>query len=255
MNLNDLFQKNEKPLDRLPEDGGFAGIFRTICCVGDSLSSGEFQVPLETGGWSYYDMYEYSWGQFMARTIGAKVYNFSRGGMTAKWYLETYADENGLWDKNKKAQAYIIALGVNDILNDNMPIGSVEDVKDDYKENEKTFAGQYGAIVQRYKAISPDAKFFFVTMPRECPDWGPENGRADHRKLMYDFAEKFDNSYVIDLFEYAPCFDEDFKKKFFLNGHMNPLGYALFGKMITSYLDFIIRHNVEDFNLIGFAGK
>ena len=40
MNINDFYaQEGEKPLDNLVTDGGFCGIFRTIGCVGDSLSS------------------------------------------------------------------------------------------------------------------------------------------------------------------------------------------------------------------------
>jgi len=72
----------------LLEGGGFCSIFRTFAFVGDSLSSGEFQLPKEDGKWGYYDMFDYSWGQFMARTLGSKVYNFSKGGMTAKAYLQ-----------------------------------------------------------------------------------------------------------------------------------------------------------------------
>ena len=84
MNLYDyLLKPTEKPLDNIPEDGGFSAIFRTIACIGDSLSSGEFESRNPDGSRGYHDMFEYSWGQFIARQIGAKVYNFSRGGMTA----------------------------------------------------------------------------------------------------------------------------------------------------------------------------
>ena len=47
---------------------------------------------------------------------------------------------------------------------------------------------------------------------------------------------------------------EDFKEKFYLNGHMNACGYLLTAKMIVSYIDYIIRHNIEDFNEVGFIG-
>ena len=50
------FDENEKPFDNIVEDGGFCKIFRTIACIGDSLSSGEFQVMLASGNWGYYDM-------------------------------------------------------------------------------------------------------------------------------------------------------------------------------------------------------
>ena len=32
---------------------------------------------------------------------------------------------------------------------------------------------------------------------------------------------------------------------------MNPMGYLLFAKMIDSYIDYIIRHNMDDFKYTG----
>ena len=42
--------ENEKPLDNLVTDGGYASIFRTVAFVGDSLSSGEFETLDEATG-------------------------------------------------------------------------------------------------------------------------------------------------------------------------------------------------------------
>lgn len=55
----------EKPLDRIVTDGGMCAIFRRIACIGDSLSSGEFESVKEDGTHVYHDMYEYSWGSFI----------------------------------------------------------------------------------------------------------------------------------------------------------------------------------------------
>ena len=77
-------EKGEKPLDKLVINGGFCGVFRTIACIGDSLSSGEFESLNNDGQRGYHDYFEYSWGQYMARDIGCTAYNFSRGGMTAR---------------------------------------------------------------------------------------------------------------------------------------------------------------------------
>ena len=81
--------ENEKPLEQIPEEGGFAGIFRRIACIGDSLSSGEFEAVDSAGQRGYYDFFEFSWGQYLGRLVGSTVYNFSRGGMTAKHYCES----------------------------------------------------------------------------------------------------------------------------------------------------------------------
>ncbi len=249
--IKNIDNPNEKPLDNLT-DCGFCGILRTIGCVGDSLSSGEFETIDMEGKRHYYDLYEYSWGQFIARATGAKVYNFSRGGMSAKQYMETFAQEKDFWNPELKCKAYIIALGVNDLLNDRQEVGSVSDICiEDYTKNKPTFAGYYAAIIQRLKEISPDAKFFFMTMPEEHNRREIEVIKDRHAALMYEFATFFTNSYVIDLKKYGPVYDEAFKENFYLNGHLNACGYALTAKMVTSYIDYIIRHNFDDFREIG----
>lgn len=251
---NELYNESEKPLDNLVEGYSHTSIFRTMAFIGDSLSSGEFETRDENGKPGYHDLYDYSWGQFIARKNGIKAYNFSRGGMTAKEYMESFAEANGMWDMDKACQAYVIALGVNDIYNGNMEIGSVEDIDDEnFLNNNPTFAGYYGGIIQKYKEISPDAKFFFVTFPNL--DVLQEDIKKQKMiDVLYSFAEHFDNSYIIDLNKYGPVYDEKFKKKFYLYKHMNPSGYLLTAKIIDSYIDYIIRHNPEDFKTIGFVG-
>ena len=103
--------ENEKPLDRIVTDGGFCAIFRTIACIGDSLSSGELESIDADGTKRYNDFYEYSWGQFIGRSCGSKVYNFSQGGMTAKTYMEVFADNKGFWGTDKLAQS-ALELGI-----------------------------------------------------------------------------------------------------------------------------------------------
>ncbi|MBE6904451.1 MAG: SGNH/GDSL hydrolase family protein [Ruminococcaceae bacterium] len=243
--------KAEKPLERIVEDGGFCKIFRTIGCVGDSLSSGEFESLDEQGNIGYHDLYEYSWGQFLARDCGCKVFNFSRGGMTAKEYMQSFAQDNGFWDDDKVCQAYIIALGVNDILNMKQEIGSVSDIDlKDYNNNKDTFAGWYSRIIQRLKEKQPKARFFLVTMPQN------ENGPVskEHTELLYELSKLFEYTYVIDLDKYAPVYDEQFRKIFYLSGHLNAAGYVFTAKIMESYIDYIIRHNMDDFCQIGFVG-
>ena len=249
-----LFDSDEKPLDRLAHGYSHTSVFRTIAFVGDSLSSGEFETRDENKRPGYHDLYEYSWGQYIARKNGLLAYNFSRGGMTAQEYMESFAEERGFWSKDKAAQAYVIALGVNDVYNKNMEIGSVADIDiENYKNNKPTFLGYYAQIVARYKEISPDAKFFFVTFPNTDT---PERDEKTHGviKALCDLAEFFDNSYVINLYDYGPIHDAKFKEKFYLYGHLNPSGYILTAEVIDSYIDYIVRHNPDDFKTIGFVG-
>ena len=245
--------ENERPLDVIKPDGGFTKIFRTIACVGDSLSSGEFE-SLDAWQWrSHHDLYEYSWGQYMARAIGSKVYNFSKAGMTAKQYVETFADDRGFWNPELKAQAYVIALGVNDIVNCKWEIGTPDDVDlENYKNNKPTFMGYYAHIIARYKEIEPRAKFFLTTIAREGNDL--DSYRAAHRDAIYKLAEMFDNTYVIDLYEYMPAHDEEFKRNFYMGDHLTPAGYLVAAETMMSYIDYIIRNNPRDFKEVGFIG-
>ena len=246
------FPPYEKPLERLVSDGGFCGIFRTIACVGDSLASGDFETVVN--GCRYFiDVFDYSWGQYIARAAGCTVYNFSRGGMTAKEYTESFASAMCFWNTEKAAQAYIIALGCNDFFEkDQLPIGDISDVCDDYRKNANTFVGKYAEIIQRYKIIAPDAKFFLMTMPDEDMDEDGKNKLRLHHDLIHKIAEEFSNCYVIDLYEYAPVQTAEFKEKFYLEGHLNPCGYVLFAQLIMSYIDYIVRHNIEDFKRTAF---
>lgn len=249
---------DEKPLDNIVQNGGFCGIFRTIACIGDSLSSGEFESCVN-GEVGWRDYYDYSWGQFIARDTGSRVYNFSRGGMTAKEYCESFATDNDFWNIEKRCRAYIIALGVNDIsrvMEGNYDFGSIEDIdKENCENNADTFVGWYARIIQRYQKNQPKAKFFLMTMPKDKQDTDErESMYMRHNDMMYQLAEFFDNCYVLDLFKYGPEYNEEFKNHFYLAGHLNAAGYRLTALMVESYIDYIIRHNTEDFKQIGFVG-
>lgn len=251
----ELYITDEQPLDRLVDGYSYTSVFRKIAFIGDSLSSGEFETRDKDGNPGYHDLYEYSWGQYIARKNGLTAYSFSRGGMTAKEYMDSFAQANGFWDEEKACQAYVIALGVNDLYNLRYEVGSVNDVdKTDYRQNKQTTIGYYAAIIQRYKVIQPDAKFFLVTIPNNQPADFPKETAA-FREELYKLAAMFDNTYVIDLFQHGPVYDERFREQYFLYGHMTPSGYIFTAKLIDSYIDYIVRKNPEDFKHIGLVGS
>ncbi len=258
MDFKQIFSRDpeEKPLDIIKDDGGFTSIFRQIVVVGDSLASGELESMDAGCPRGYHDIFDISWGQYLARMSGTNVLNFSRGGMTASEYMNGWAAANGCWDKSKAAQAYIIALGCNDLDGLGQAVGSLDDIKEDYHRNADTFCGHFAKIIQEYKRIQPDAVFFLVTMPREdegCPE--DIKARHDaHEQLMIDLAGYFTNTYVVDLRKYGPAFDNENRKLFWTGGHLNSAGYYIVAKMIGSYIDYIVRHNMEKFNQSGFIG-
>lgn len=254
MNVSNFFDENEKPLDKLVTDGGFCGIFRNIGCIGDSLSSGEFESRTEDGIVNWHDMYEYSWGQYIARSTGSTVYNFSRGGMTARELAESFGEECKLW--STPCQAYIIALGVNDIsgaIREKTDLGDINDLGTGWEVD--NFARAYIGIITRLKRMQPHAKFFLMTVPKEENESEERMRLRDrHAEILYETAEKYANCYILDFRKYAPVYDSVFKEKFFLGGHLNPMGYILTARMTESYIDYIIRHNSDDFKQTAFIG-
>ncbi|MBO5285847.1 MAG: SGNH/GDSL hydrolase family protein [Clostridia bacterium] len=248
-----FYDETEKPLDHLVTGYSRTSIFRTMAFIGDSLSSGEFETRDKDGKTGYHDMFEYSWGQFIARKNGIKAYNFSRGGMTASEYIESFADSMGYFNPDLKAQAYVIALGVNDIYNRHYEIGSVDDVDvNNHENNKKTFLGYYGKIISKYKEISPDAKFFLVTFPDEQKLKEETLAVID---AFYKLSEKFTNTFVIDLYKYGPTYNDAFREKCNLYWHLSPAGYVFTAEMIDSYIDYIIRHNPASFREVGFINS
>ena len=65
---------------------------------------------------------------------------------------------------------------------------------EDPTKNAKTFTGYYARVIQQYKAIQPDAKFFLVTMPHQvmyesAP--GKSEIAAAHAARLHEMAAYF----------------------------------------------------------------
>ena len=116
--------------------------------------------------------------------------------------ITALAGEHGYWGREYACQAYILALGGNDLYGrGGMEVGEIGDIcREDYRENKPTFAGYYGQIIQRLQEISPHAKFFLVTMPREEKQTRKAREQGDgHASLLREMAGFFPNPYVIAL--------------------------------------------------------
>ena len=244
------------PIENKVVNGGLSAIFRTIGCVGDSLSSGE-HVSMKDGKAGFHDYYEYSWGQYIARATGATVYNFSAGGMSTTSFQSNKA-RLGFLDPDKKCQAYIVALGVNDALA-KVPTGTIKDIHPDNPElnNPDTYAGRLGKIISEIKEIQPKARVFLTTCPNNFGFTGDDREKRfdEHRALAYEIAELFEFTYVIDLRQYTPSKDHLFWRGGWMTGHLNAVGYLLVAEWIMSCIDHIIETNPDDFAQVGFIGR
>lgn len=240
--VDDNVQKKvDIPLGTILTDGGFTKIFRTIGVVGDSLSSGEMAYgdATDESTTKYVDMYEYSWIQYMARYCGSTAHNFSRGGLSTRTFFSD-SSYTKMMDSAYKCQAYFIALGHND-YNQGVPIGSSADIHIDNPDaNADTYYGNYAKIISKIKTVSPKAKIFCIGMKHK--------GFKQYNDVIEYMQTIFDNVYFLNMNKYNSNYEswED------TQGHGNAMGYLNYSYQISSYVDWIIKNNRDDFKYVQF---
>jgi len=246
-------------IDRYNKNYPLISIFRTIGFVGDSMASGE-QESLMNGEKGYNDYYEYSWGQFIARDCGLTGYNFSKGGLTAKSWMDLNETEHFLCEE-KKCQAYVIALGENDIekMDKEYPLGfgDISDIDfNDKTKNKDSFIGWYARIIQSIRELEPKARIFLLTCPKFIVETKQRRTTHDrHQKIMHELAARFEFTYVLDLRKASIPLDKGFNKTFCMGKHFTPQGYIYAAKLIEREMDRAIRKYNSDFMQVGFIGR
>lgn len=225
-------------------------VFDTVGVIGDSLASGECAYK-DNGNTRYIDLYDKSWGQFMARDSGNTYYNFSKGGLTTRSWFTTEQGYPTASDGNHKCKAYIIGLGVNDQTLGSDYVGTSADINlNDYTQNADTFYGNYAKIIQTMKLQQPKAKFFLFTVPNSSTNYDNIN-----TAIRY-MATIFDNVYVIDLrTNYINFYQGDvFIRNNLRSGHYNAIAYEYMAKMIEQWISQYIYDNYEEFEQVEFIG-
>ena len=242
---------NELPLQNIDKTGGYTAIFHDIGIIGDSLACGCMEgVDTTTSEYKYTDNLQYSWGACISRATGCTCHQFCRGGQ--------YLHDNNWYSEWKQAvaqnpcTAYIICIGFNDYnwLNQSANnLGSLSDIKENFETNPNTFYGQYGKMISYIKSIQPKAKIFLVNM-----EWNSTDSSQINTAIS-EICQNTDNCYLIDLKKYAhePYWNVPNIYKTGLY-HKNTLGYQKTAWDIMSYIDYIIRHNMEDFIDVQFIG-
>ena len=257
--LKEIVGMSESPLSGLSENGGYVRAFEKIACIGDSLTAGNLNYNGDSSGEYVNDFTSYP--KNLERMLGNTVYKLAVGGATAINSDQSIAD-NHSWLKNadeKKwldniANAYVIALGVNDIGTYGSFSGDVTTDIDtsNYSNNALTSVGGYATIIQRILELQPKAKIFCVTIPNTRTT---TKKRKEANEKIKAIAELF-GCYLIDLETYGVSSTEaaDWKLKYYNGGHLNGLGYVELAKMILTYMNWIIKNNISDFKEIAFIG-
>ena len=251
-----VYPNPNNPLSVVNKTAGMLSIFHTVGCIGDSLASGESAYK-DGGTTKYVDLYDFSWGQCLARLTGNTYFNFSRGGLTTKTWME---QENGAgfgpnnihaFDGNHDCDAYFIGLGQND-KNASMTVGTTADINlSDYTQNADTYCGNYGKIIQRIQELQPKAPIFCFTDPN------PPYGDNSYNAVIPDIVALFSNVWIIDLNKYGKDLftaSGSVIKSQLRAGHYSAVGYQEVAFIISTYVDWIVRNNLSAFSQVEFIG-
>ena len=222
-------------------------IFRKVVCCGDSYTAG-YIVDTQDNINRYNEAY--AWPSAMARITGNDYINCGVSGANCAQWLD---NQRGLAaaQLSGKAQAYILALGLNDASEDvgrHLDLGTSEDIGQDVD----TYYGRYSQIIRELALISPDAHIFCTTIP------GPTSGQEDYNTAVSDivtaYAETY-NVYLVDLDEYRDMFRIPSITGDKRSGHYTSIGYEQFGEILTKVISRVINSNLSKFidvNLIPF---
>ena len=257
-----MITKDESPLDKIISDGGLMNIFQKVVCIGDSLTAGQFEAN-NTGTTTYNTKSDYGYPKHLQRILNNTVKTFAQGGVCASnaeqsvikghSWLNIFSEKALV--ESEKAECYIIALGTNDIGYYGEFSGDVTTDIDisNYNKNATNSVGGYAGIIQRIKELQPESKIFCVGIPATRNSLETRTVANQKIKAICDL---FSNCYFMDFQRYGVQPDNviDYKSIYYLGGHRSSQGYYQLAKEYSSYIDFIIRKNPNDFKQIPFIG-
>lgn len=185
-------------------------MFEKFGVVGDSFASGALMTGPNTGE-AHYNL---SWGQVLARNLGTECINFSEGGLTTKTWL-TSAKGLPLLLSSDAQDIYYLALGINDAYHLSnepiVPLGTISDIKANYRQNPDSFYGNYGRIIDQIKAKAPNAKLIMFTVAT----YSNATYSSPNKTSISNAIKEIANHYSIPVIEQDS--DWFFRSDFYLN--------------------------------------
>lgn len=243
--------KIEPDSNIVPNLNHFA-VFKSFSAIGDSITEGLYPSTFNEDGsvkkWAANK--SFSWVRYLGALTGASNYNYGVSGATAKtWYTNQYG-YSMMVNNNKRTQAYIIGLGVNDVISADYPIGSVADVDfDDCSNNAETFIGCYAKIIQSVISLNPTAKIFCLIPPNISTSNAP---KYDALKTLIADEHFVGTVFCVDLSsqDYKGFYQTDAVTKFKFGVHYSAPGYAQLAKILLYALSKTMIDNSQYFNQI-----
>ena len=213
--------------------GHASDIFRTVCCVGDSYTSGYIGTANGVSNTNE----EYAWPHYLANLTGNTFHNCGVSGANVITWQE---HERGLAKVRSvgPVQAYIVGLGLNDKSDSDraIPLGTIADVG----TNNRSYYGGLSKIVSELHKISPDAFIFVQTMPA----WDEVSMQYNNaiREMVAAFGEAY-NVHLLDLYNYVHWYALGDVATHASQGHYTAIGYQKFAELLRHvWSEYVTNH-------------
>jgi hypothetical protein len=232
--LLNKYEYRRKMLQALPNWSSLS-MFYKIGILGDSFASGSLHHPDGSGSETNYNL---SWGQILARDIGATVTNYSKGGLSAStWLTNTEFGLSKLLSSDPE-QLYICAFGINDWnQRTTYPIGTIADCNVDYSQNPATFYGSYGKVIGNIKAHASNAKIIMLSIMRENERILDADAKAIADHFDIPFIQLTDDDFFVS----------DYYARSMYENHPLSYGYSGIAQAMKRLLSKCIENNAEYF--------
>jgi len=137
----------------------YHALFENVCCIGDSLTEGDYGNGL--------GVHNYNYPRAFANLTGCNVVNLGASGQSAKswWEIKERKFTAESLDFSRY-DCFFILLGQNGGLNGAMNSSDVSDL------------GYYCKIIEAIKTKSPNASIFLLTIPHNIADGANDNTNA-----------------------------------------------------------------------------
>lgn len=223
----------------------FLQIFKSVVCLGDSLTAGFTAVDDVMMGSANARTEKLNYPGFLEKRTGNVWKNIAIGSSTCHhWrYLDgpTVDYKPNIEEANIHTDLYTIALGANDNRT-SFAIGTAADINDaDAESNGDTFYGNYDYVVRKLHGYNPNAHIILFTMSQI------EGGSADkYNEAIRYIAEKYDYCHLLDLWNIAD-FNSAFLRSCWKSAHFTPIGYNRVSSLMEFYINKMMAENLSSF--------
>ena len=214
-------------------------IFKRVCCCGDSYTSGHIVYK---DGTSVQTNEEFAWPHYMSTLTGNEWVNCGRSGANVLTW-QTWDRGLSKAKETGKVQAYVIGLMINDTAvgtDRYVSVGTIDDIGTDTE----TYYGGMSKIIRELNAISPEAKIFVQTCPREEDKFIPYN------QAVRDIVAAYKGIYPVhclDLHANIELYKSESLTKDSIGGHYTAIGYSQFAEILALIMSNYINENIKDF--------